>query len=99
MDEIYEAIEEGPIGIKILEKGKAQGIAEGKTQGITEGKTQGISVGERTAITIFWQRRFGQMAPDVTAALEAATEVQLRAVLESLAGQPTEAEARATLGL
>jgi flagellar biosynthesis/type III secretory pathway protein FliH len=91
MDEIYEAIEEGPIGVKILEKGKAQGLKEGKAQG--------ISTGERTAVIILWERRFGPLAADVTAALDAASEVQLRGIIEVLAGSPTEAEARAALGL
>ena len=82
MDEIYEAI-----GVKLLEKGKA------------EGKTQGIFEGEKNAVIIFWQKRFGPLSAEVTAALAAATEAQLHSLLEGFAASLTEAEARKLLGL
>jgi hypothetical protein len=46
LDEIFEAIAEGPFGVKLIERGKAQGIAEGKAQGLAEGEAKGKAEGE-----------------------------------------------------
>jgi hypothetical protein len=115
MDEIFEAIAEGPIGIALIERGKTegkaegkmQGIAEGKVQGIAEGKVQGIAEGEAkgktegllAAITVIWQGRFGPLAADVTTALQQASMEQLQQVVAAFAGTPTEEELRGLLGL
>ena len=86
MDEIIEAIAEGPIGIKLIERGKAEGKAEGK------------ATGEIQAITIFWRYRFGAMPAEVGTALASASPDQLQHVLEAFAaGTPTAAELRALL--
>ncbi len=96
MDEIIEAIAEGPIGLKLIERGKAEGKAEGKVEGKAEGKVEG----EAQAITIFWRHRFGTVPTEVDAALTRATSARLQQVLEAFAaGTPSEAEVRAILGV
>jgi hypothetical protein len=115
MDEIFAAIAEGPIGLKIREQGKAEGLAEGeakgKVQGLAEGeakgKVQGLAEGEAkgktegliTAITVIWQHRFGALPSEIHNALNQAGGDSLQRVLEALAGTPSEAEVRALLGL
>jgi hypothetical protein len=83
MDEIFEAIAEGPIGIKLIAQGK------------TEGKAEGL----RKAVTILWEHRFGAMTADVDAALAKASVDDLQLVVERFADSPTEAAIRAHLGL
>ena len=92
MDEIIEAIAEGPIGIKLIARGKADGKAEVKAEGEARGEAQ--------AIRIFWRHRFGAVPADVEAALNGAATERLQSVLEAFAaGTPTEAELRTLLGM
>lgn len=114
MDLIFEAIADGPIGIKLIERGKAEGIAEGKAEGIAEGKEQGkaqgiaegIVAGEakgkteglQGAVAILWQGRFGALPPEIEAALQQSTPERLQQVLMAFAGTASEMEIRALLG-
>ena len=91
MDEIFEAIAEGPMGIRLIERGKAEGKAEGKIEGKAEATAK--------ALTILWKIRFGSVAADVNAALAHADAARLDVLLEAFATAPSEAELREMLGL
>jgi hypothetical protein len=83
MDEIFEAVAQGPMGVKLIERGKAEGLIEG----------------EARVLTVMWKLRFGEVPADVSIALTEADTARLEALLAAFEAQKTEAELRATLGL
>ncbi len=83
LDEIFEAIAEGPIGVKLIERGK------------TEGEVKGL----QEAVTMLWRVRFSEVPPEVVASLNQATIAQMQKVLEAFARNAPEAEIRAQLGV
>ena len=95
MDEIIAAITEGPIGLKIREQAKAEGLAQGEAKGKTEGKTEGLQV----AAMLLWQRRFGAVPAEVSAALAQAAPDVVQRVLEAFAVDAAEPAIRAILGV
>ncbi len=83
MDELIDAVENGPMAGRIMARAEARGKAEATVK----------------ALTIFWKVRFGAVPADVSAALVQADGARLDAMLDAFGGAPTEAEMRAMLGL
>ncbi len=87
VDEIFDAVAKGPMGIKLLEMGEAKGKTEGKTEG------------EIKALTVMWKMRFGEVPTEISTALGQADISHLEALIEAFGANKTEAELRALLGV
>ena len=76
----------------------AEEVAEAEAKAMAQGTAQGMAQGERQMARVALEGRFGTLNDDILAAIEAADEATLRALVGNVASDDLQ-QARARLGL
>lgn len=81
-----EILETSPLYHELMRKATEHGMA----QGIEQGAEQGMAQGMREAVLAVLRDRFGELAPELVAAINSAGVGQLRALLTHAGTEPLE---------